>query len=273
MNAPPPEHHTAIIVGGGPAGLALAVVLGGWHPHFRESPILRQRYPQLGDYLRRARGTLLGMDFHGLAPQLPPVDLFRILHHPRQLFENLEQIAMEFRRGPALDYLLITQEEVGGLWNKVPQNLLTLSPGQWMELAFYPLAQHVEERSVDLDVNDLILKRHLVDYYRAIPERFGQESRIRTNERVERIEPHEKGFLLTTRDVAGCRPWAPGRPRCRSRSRIPGTASSAATPAATSSTPPDSAASCGVSGSRGKSCPACTATTTGRRISRGSGCS
>ena len=204
MNPSQPEHHTAIIVGGGPAGLALAVVLGGWHPHFRESPILRQRYPQLADFLARTRGTLLGMDFRSLAPQLAPVDLFRILHHPRQLFENLGQIAMEFRPGPALDYLLITQEEVGGVWNKVPQNLLTLSPGQWMELAFHPLAQHVEERSVDLDdVNDLILKRHLVDYYRAIPERFGQESRMRTNERVERIEPHEEGFMLTTRDVSG----------------------------------------------------------------------
>ena len=204
MSPSQPEHHTAIIVGGGPAGLALAVVLGGWHPHFRESPILRQRYPQLADFLLRTGGTLLGMDFRGLAASVPPVDLFRILHHPRQLFENLGQIAMEFRPGPALDYLLITQEEVGGVWNKVPQNLLTLSPGQWMELAFYPLAQHVEERSVDLDdVNDLILKRHLVDYYRAIPERFGQESRMRTNERVERIEPHEEGFLLTTRDVSG----------------------------------------------------------------------
>ena len=56
------------------------------------------------------------------------------------------------------------------MWNKVPQNLLTLSPGQWMELAFHPLAQHVEERSVGIDdVNDLILKRHLVDYYRGFP--------------------------------------------------------------------------------------------------------
>ena len=201
------EHHTAIIVGGGPAGLSLAVVLGGWHPFFSESPILQKRYAQLADYLRSVPGSLLGMDFRQLvASQLPPVDLFRILHHPRQLFENLDQIAMDFRRGEALDYLLITQEEVGGLWNNVPKNLLTLSPGQWMELAFYPLAQHVEERAVDLpDVNELIVKHHLVDYYQAIPQRFGQEQRIRSNERVLQVEPHEGGFLLTTRDVSAWR--------------------------------------------------------------------
>ena len=53
--------------------------------------------------------------------------------------------AMGFERGPELDYLLLSREPVGGLWNNVPRNLLTLSPGQWMELAFYPMAQHAAE--------------------------------------------------------------------------------------------------------------------------------
>ena len=195
------EHHTVIIVGGGPAGLPLAVVLGGWHPYFRGSGMFSLRYPQLAAGLQQIKGTLLGLDFKTLSRNVPPIDLFRLLHHPRQLFEELAQIAMEFRQETPIDYLLITQEEVGGLWNNVPQNLLTLSPGQWMEFPFYPLAQHIEEQGIDLNVNDLIIKGDLLRYYHSIPARFGQADRIHTGEKVVRIEPHERGFLVTSRDL------------------------------------------------------------------------
>lgn len=195
------EHHTVIIVGGGPAGLPLAVVLGGWHPYFRGSRMFNLRYPQLAAGLQQIKGTLLGLDFKGLSRNVPPVDLFRLLHHPRQLFEELAQIAMEFRQETPIDYLLITQEEVGGLWNNVPHNLLTLSPGQWMEFPFYPLALHIQEQGIDLNVNDLIIKGDLLRYYHSIPGRFGQTDRIHTGETVVRIEPHERGFLVKSKDL------------------------------------------------------------------------
>lgn len=196
------SHHTVLIVGGGPAGLALAVVLGGWHPYYRGSRIFAERYPQLDEYLRPCKDTLLGLDFRALARAgVAPVDLFRLLHHPRQKFEELEQLALEFRRGEPLDYLLITREPVGGLWNAAPRNLLTLSPGQWMEFAFYPLAQHVQEQGLDLGVNDLIRKTDLIDYYHRVPARFGQEERIRPFEEVTRIEPHARGFEVHSREL------------------------------------------------------------------------
>jgi thioredoxin reductase len=201
-----PEHHTVIIVGGGPAGLPLAAVLGGWHPYYSDSAILRQRYPQLAQALSQHPGSLLTLHFQDLLRAgIPPVDLFRILHHPRQLFENLDQIALEFRRNEAIDCLLITQEEVGGLWNSVPENLLTLSPGQWMEFPFYPLAQHVQETGQSFDVNELIIKRRLVDYYHRIPERFDVQQGVHTWERVTRVEPHPEGFLVSAADVSDWR--------------------------------------------------------------------
>ena len=197
-----PEHHQVIIVGGGPGGLPLAVVLGGLHPYYRSSRIFVERYRPLADYLSQVQGTLLGLDFKELArANLAPVDLFHLLHHSQQLFEELGQIAMEFRQQEPLDYLLITQEEVGGLWNNAPQNLLTLSPGQWMEFAFYPLAQHVQEEGICLDVNELIVKHRLIDYYHRVPARFHQEQHIHTYEKVTCIQPHEKGFMVTSRDV------------------------------------------------------------------------
>ena len=123
--------------------------------------------------MQQVEGSLLGINFNDLVARgIAPVDLFRALHHPRKLFEDLDQIAMEFRRERGVDTLLLTREEVGGLWNNAPRNLLTLSPGQWMEFAFYPLAQHADETGLEINVNTLIKKTDLIDYYHRIPERF-----------------------------------------------------------------------------------------------------
>lgn len=193
-------HHTVIIVGGGPAGLGFAPVFGGWHPFLR--PRFRSQGPldNLLTGLHLPDQTLLTLDFTRLAHlQIPPAHLFRALHHPSPWYRSPEDIGLVFRPGGAcLDYLLLTQEAVGGLWNTVPDRMLTLSPGHWMELAFYPLAQHVHERNIACDVNALIDKQRLLDYYQAIPDRFGQAHHIRTSEKVTRIEPHPKGFLLTS---------------------------------------------------------------------------
>src|SRR5205823_6125475 len=152
----------------------LPVVLGGWHPFYRESAAFTRRYAGLAQLLRGHAGTLLGLDFAALAQRgLAPGDLFRLLHHPEETFHGLDESALEFRRGAPLDVLLLTREEVGGLWNNVPQNLLTLSPGHWMEFAFHPLARFAAETGRSLDPNALILKRNLVAYYHAVPARFG----------------------------------------------------------------------------------------------------
>ena len=136
-----------------------------------------------------------------LREAIAPVDLFRALHHPRKLFEDLDQVAMEFRREQGVDALLLTREEVGGLWNNAPRNLLTLSPGQWMEFAFYPLAQYAREEGLEIDVNALIKKTDLIDYYHRIPKRFAVEDHVRTWQDVYEVTPHERGFKVRARDV------------------------------------------------------------------------
>lgn len=199
---PEPEHHTVIIVGGGPAGLPLAVVLGGLWPYYRGGDLFRSRYPQLDDYLAGHDDTLLSIDFEDVHRRgIAPADLFRVLHHPGKKFRGLDEVAYTFREHDPIDTLLLTREPVGGLWNNVPRNLLTLSPGQWMEFGFYPLRQWADEHGVDMDVNDLIIKHRLIDYYHSIPERFGVADRIRTGANVTSVEPNGDRFLVTAEDV------------------------------------------------------------------------
>ncbi|MBS14797.1 MAG: hypothetical protein CME19_24830 [Gemmatimonadetes bacterium] len=197
-----PEHHKVIIVGGGPAGLPLAVVLGGQWPYYQGASLFESRYPDLHAFLSQHSGTLLSLGLPDLVRRgIAPADLFRLLHHPGKKFRGLNEVAYTFQSHDPVDYLLLTREEVGGLWNNVPKNLLTLSPGQWMEFGFYPLQQWAYENGIDFDVNDLIIKHRLIDYYHSIPERFGQTDRIRTHTNVTSIEPNGSGFLVTSEDV------------------------------------------------------------------------
>jgi len=197
-----PEHHKVLIVGGGPAGLPLAVVLGGLWPYYKGSNLLQSRYPQIDAHLSTHSDTLLSLDLEDtLSLGFAPADLFRILHHPGKKFRGLDEIAYTFREHDPIDYLLLTREDVGGVWNNVPRNLLTLSPGQWMEFGFYPLQQWADENGIDVEVNDLIIKHQLLDYYHSIPERFGQADHIRTGQNVISIEPHGDQFAVKTENV------------------------------------------------------------------------
>lgn len=178
------------MVGGGPGGLGAAAVLEGWRPRLRDGVPFSFRVPGVEDMARAHVDDLLKVDMRAVAETgLRPIDFFRSLHHPSGAASSPGDLPLEFSKGQGADWLMLTTDPPGGLWNNVPRDQLTLSPGHWMEMAPYPLAQFANETGLPLDPDALIHKNPLVEYYHALPDRLGLSSRIRRGERVTRICP------------------------------------------------------------------------------------
>lgn len=143
----------------------------------------------------------MGMDMSGVA-EIPvsPYDTFRLLHHPQRDYKGLDAYPMRWEKRAQLDWVLFTDGPPGGLWNDVPRNQLTLSPAHWMELSAYPIAQFYKDHGLDRDPNELILKKDLVAYYHAVPEKLGLTSGIREGWTITSLESRDSdsgpGFVL-----------------------------------------------------------------------------
>lgn len=198
------RRHRVAILGGGPGGLGIAALLAGWRP------ALDPRFPLEGLpagvalVLKKHASDLLAADFIELLNRgINPADLFRVLHHPANHY--LDDLAgLAFQRSAPLDFVLLNNEEVGGLWNNVARNQLTLSPAHWMEIAPYSIAQFARDSGRSINPDDLILKSDLVPYYHSIPERLGFADRVISGLEVLEIAPGADGagFLFECRRLS-----------------------------------------------------------------------
>ena len=187
---PEPQHHSVIIIGGGPGGLGVAALLQGWRPRLVGSVPDRLRTGAIPDLLTGASDDLLSLDMDAVVHAgISPFDLFRILHHPTNDYRGREARVLGFQKRPAIDWLMLSNEPAGGLWNYVPRNQLTLSPAHWMELAPYPMDEFFNDSGRNLDPNDLIEKKDLVPYYHRFVVKTGLRDRMRLDQNVVSITP------------------------------------------------------------------------------------
>ena len=204
------EHHSVVIIGGGPGGLGVAAVLAGWRPRLRNG-FRRFENPDVQRIAEQNADDLMSADLHAvLKAGVRPIDFFRTQHHPRQGAVPLDERPLQFYRdggleslttsgfeslttGGAVDWLLLTLGLPGGLWNGVPRHQLTLSPAHWMELAPYPMLQFAADSGRAIHPDALILKDDLVAYYHAAPGALGLDGRIRVGVTVTCVRPPRDG--------------------------------------------------------------------------------
>lgn len=182
------EHHSVIIAGGGPGGLGVAATLEGWHPRFQGD----YKFPSndVQSIARQHEQYPLALDPHELLERgHRPIEFFRMRHHPVQDALPLCDWTLKFTKQERADWMMLTTDGPGGLWNNVPTEQMTLGPAHWMELAHYPISKFYEQTGRDRDLNALVHRNDLVPYYQAYADELGLDDHIRTGVKVTNIEP------------------------------------------------------------------------------------
>ena len=185
------QHHSVIIAGGGPGGLGVASTLEGWHPRFEgdyEFPS-----PEVQNFARTHEQNPLAFDLHELLERgHRPIEFYRMRHHPIQDALPLDEWTLKFTKNDRADWLMLTTDGPGGLWNKTPKEQMTLGPAHWMELAQYPIAKFYEQTGRDRDTNALVHRNDLVSYYQAFAEELGLNDHILSGVKVTNVSPADE---------------------------------------------------------------------------------
>ena len=182
------EHHNVIIVGGGPGGLGVAATLEGWHPIFKGD----YKFPsnEVQRLAKQYENNPLALDMHALLERgHRPIEFFRMRHHPTQEALPPDKWTLEFTKRARTDWLMLTTDSPGGLWNNVPREQMTLGPAHWMELAHYPIGKFYQETGRVRDLDDLAHRDDLVNYYKAFTRKLKLENHIRTGIKITEISP------------------------------------------------------------------------------------
>jgi|TARA_B110000438_G_scaffold107217_1_gene105402 thioredoxin reductase len=182
------QHHSVIIAGGGPGGLGVAATLEGWHPRFEgeyEFPS-----PEVQQFARKHEQNPLALDPHELLKRgHRPIEFFRMRHHPIQDALPLDEWTLKFTKKTRTDWLMLTTDGPGGLWNNTPKEQMTLGPAHWMELAHYPIGKFYQQTGRDRDINALVHRNDLIPYYQAFAEELGLNGHIRSGIKVTKVLP------------------------------------------------------------------------------------
>ena len=177
-----------IIAGGGPGGLGVAATLEGWHPRFEGE----YEFPsdEVQKFAKAHESKPLAFDPHELLELgHRPIEFYRMRHHPIQNAVPIDEWSLKFTKNDRADWLMLTTDGPGGLWNNVPKEQMTLGPAHWMELAHYPIGKFYEQTGRDRDLNALVHRDDLVPYYQAFAEELGLNDHIRSGMKVTSIAP------------------------------------------------------------------------------------
>jgi len=189
-----------VVVGNGPAGISVSMALSGWWPKYLGP------HPDLGLHTRLAAGPkyLLERDPVPLCEGLkgrsdnPMALLFDALLHPEADTGRPGRscIAMERQEHRAVPHLVLGRGAPGGSWNRMPQPMLSLSPGYWMELPGWSLFAWARSHTRWLDPRARVARSDVGAYYRDYVEHMGLAPHHRPDVQVTSAVRDEAGWVV-----------------------------------------------------------------------------
>ena len=163
----------AIVIGAGPSGLGASIALAGWRARYVnrcavESLELQNRLQRNGQ-LSLANTPVLAEGLKGRSNN-PLALLFDALQHPGVDRGWSSPSCLDLLRDPdaELSHVVIDEAPFGGSWHYMHEATRTLSPGPWMELPGYPLADYLTARGKAATAAAARQPRRLIaEYYEA----------------------------------------------------------------------------------------------------------
>jgi thioredoxin reductase len=195
------ERATVGVVGNGPPAIALSLILSGRWPYYQGG------HPDAAlDARLTGADTLLEQNLAPLCEGItgrgdnPVGRLFDTLHHPMADAGTVRPTCLGLKARPdqAVSHRIIGTGPPGGSWHAMPEGMLTLSPGFWMELPGWSLFDWGRSRGHWLDPAGRLPRARVADYFSDYVPHMGLTEHFRCGERVTTAKPVSDGWLVTT---------------------------------------------------------------------------
>jgi thioredoxin reductase len=196
-----------VVVGNGPGGICVSLALSGWWPRYRGP------HPDPALHARLAAGDpfLLERDLEPLCEGLTgrsdnPVSLLiDALLHPGADSGRAGRscLAMERREERAVSHLVLGIGAPGGSWSRMPQEMLTLSPGFWMELPGWSLFEWARSHGRWIDPGARVPRADVSAYFRDYVDHMGLTPHLRRGVRVTSAVRDEAGWSVEAQVGSG----------------------------------------------------------------------
>jgi len=193
------QHVEVLVVGGGPSGILLSLLLSGYKGFAKSAPHpdaeVARRLQNVNfavpvtdwDLAKVARGLQgrANNEICVLLDQLHLPSAESVHGHPSML--DMRRVATD-----AVPHLVVT-DTVGGMWDAMNGTWATLSPGSWMQLPGWSLDAFLSSTGGTAKTQTRLERSIVAEYYKAYVSHFDLDNSFLSRSRVDSVERRDQG--------------------------------------------------------------------------------
>ncbi|CAI5447547.1 unnamed protein product [Caenorhabditis angaria] len=201
-----------LVIGNGPAGIALSAFLSGMHPFYNpHRPCLN---PTVDEKLRENQHFSLldqdlswSTDLSEISQSGRPLSvLYDMLVRPgadTSCEESEGSLIWEMDRSREIDHMVIGETRIGGSWNEYDPEMLTVSFSDWLDMPGFSVEQWLCGKPLIKRLPSIAI----VNYLKSHTEKLRIRKRFKTGFRVTSIRKVEDYWITEGRRISDNRPF------------------------------------------------------------------